>query len=542
MKLNRKASIFIYIILLINITMIFWYIVYNNTFIINNNIDVWKNAEEVFLTLTNKANINIDTVKKYNWNWWWFVDWISCPTNITMSWNTEKEVWLPTTMINNLWVLSCSWDYDWETFRIYFDENVENFSNVYFWWAVKNLEFSSNTEIELWTNNVAENVTVSSSYEWLPNEYANDWKNNTYFESWDSRRNEWISFNLWTDRSVWKIIIRKPYWYNWSYWNKWIIELKDRFWNIIDPDNPITISWIRKETYYEIDLKYRWLSKDVRYITLISSQKKYLTVSELEVYELESTWSEEVWQGNGSFNDWDNTYFEFDADWITWWDWIDDDLNSDNYRVTSIWDLYYQDWYQDDDVIPRLTIFSNLEPKSDYYNVFWNNYKTNKIIEENINNDDILNIKASQVTDWYLYFDLFSENNILYDIKLLEFDRNEYKDNYTLFPINSYHWFDLTEDVWYLQNNWWDISLSRNKTWNEFVFNFKDKDYAIFFKNKELWNIAVRLTGENNDWKQIYINPIDDSKSWIIESLTNHIIIGWEKNFIWEHFLFVWDK
>jgi len=40
----------------------------------------------------------------------------------------------------------------------------------------------------------------------------------------------------------------------------------------------------------------------------------------------------------------------------------------------------------------------------------------------------------------------------------------------------------------------------------------------------------------------IYINPIDDSSTWTIESLSNHIIIWWEKNFIWEEFIVVWDK
>jgi hypothetical protein len=28
-----------------------------------------------------------------------------------------------------------------------------------------------------------------------------------------------------------------------------------------------------------------------------------------------------------------------------------------------------------------------------YYNIFWNNYKTNDFIDKNTNNDDILNVK-----------------------------------------------------------------------------------------------------------------------------------------------------
>ena len=40
----------------------------------------------------------------------------------------------------------------------------------------------------------------------------------------------------------------------------------------------------------------------------------------------------------------------------------------------------------------------------------------------------------------------------------------------------------------------------------------------------------------------IYINPIDDSWTGTIKVLSNHIIIWWEKNFIWENFEVVWSK
>jgi hypothetical protein len=45
---------------------------------------------------------------------------------------------------------------------------------------------------------------------------------------------------------------------------------------------------MRWETDYEIDLKYRGLTDDVKSIT-IESNYSYLDVNELEIYELEST-------------------------------------------------------------------------------------------------------------------------------------------------------------------------------------------------------------------------------------------------------------
>lgn len=298
---------------------------------------------------------------------------------------------------------------------------------------------------------------------------------------------------------------------------------------------------MKNKTYKEIDLKYRWLTSDVRSITL-KTDNRYLNISELEWYELLSSWSEELWEWVSNFSDSDSTLISFTSDWITWADQIDDDLNSDNYKVTSIWDVYYQNWYQDDDVVPRLTIFWNVKPYSDYFNVFWNNYKTNKVIDENTNNNDSLNVKISDVTSGYMFFDIFNTGINLYDIKIMEYDKTKYTEEFSLLPINIYNWENLSDHVWYLQVSWNDIALSKDKTWNEFIFNFKDKDYWIFIKNKESWNLAYRISAETSTWSMIYINPIDDSKDWIIESLSNHIIIGWEKNFIWENFKVVWAK
>jgi len=108
----------------------------------------------------------------------------------------------------------------------------------------------------------------------------------------------------------------------------------------------------------------------------------------------------------------------------------------------------------------------------------------------------------------------------------------------------------MTDNYWYLQKNWETLSFSRYKTWNEFKFDFQNKDYAIFFTNNLATNMAIRITWEEkpSSWlitdygKMIYINPIDDSKPNVIETIANHIIIGWEKNFIWENFKVVWAK
>jgi len=51
---------------------------------------------------------------------------------------------------------------------------------------------------------------------------------------------------------------------------------------------------MRWETDYEIDLKYRGLTSDVRYIE-IEVYQQYLDLIEFEYYELLSTGTEELW-------------------------------------------------------------------------------------------------------------------------------------------------------------------------------------------------------------------------------------------------------
>lgn len=538
---KKRASIFIYTIILINISLIIWYVVYNNTYILDNNINIWKNAEEVFSQVLDKANINIETVKKYNSNWNWFLDWISCPTNITMSWSTQMDTWISSNLVYDTWNLYCDWIYNWEDFRVYFDPNINDFYRALYKWEFVDLEKTASTDISVWTSNISLSANSTSTSPWsysYRSERAHDWGHNSMFYS-DSRFwVQWIRLDLWSERSIWKIIIRKTTWW-WKTWNNWNLLLQDSSFNTVET---ISLSWMKNDSYREIDLKYRGLTDDVRYIRLEWQNNRYLKVSELEVYELLSVWWEEVWQWESTFSDSDNTLISFTSDWIVWTDWIDDDLDSDNYRVTSYDDIYFLDGYQDDDVVPRLTIFWNVAPYSWYHNVYWNNYLTNDIIHNNTNNDDILNVKASVADSAYVFIDLFNREETLFDIKIIEFDRDKYENEFTLLPLNTYYWLDLEDHLWYIQLNWNDISFSKEKSWNEFEFNFRDKDYWIFLRNKVWWELAYRISAETSTWKFIYINPIDDSLPSEIKSMSNHIIIGWEKNYIWENFTVVWSK
>jgi opacity protein-like surface antigen len=103
-----------------------------------------------------------------------------------------------------------------------------------------------------------------------------------------------------------------------------------------------------------------------------------------------------------------------------------------------------------------------------------------------------------------------------------------------LILLESFESWNLTQSGGYLQS---DLSLSQTRTWNEFEFDFKNNDYALFIQNNWQENINIQLKWEeSSSWKKIYINAIDESKSDnTIETLVNHIIF-YGSNYIWENY------
>lgn len=263
-----------------------------------------------------------------------------------------------------------------------------------------------------------------------------------------------------------------------------------------------------------------------------------LLFNEIKFYEI-LYWSETknlVLSGSDIINEEafsGNLYISFPDNILP--DWIDDNMNSDDFRPTSSWTLYPNSFI-DDDIIPRLTIFSLVTPQNDYYNIFWNNYKTDEIIDRNIfNNENSGSLtKIWNVSSWNLIFNLSSSWNLSYKIKLVKFNKENYKNNNTLILLESFESWNLTQSGGYLQS---DLSLSETKTWNEFEFNFTNNDYAIFVQNNWQENINIQLKWEeNSSWKKIYINAIDESKDDnTIEILVNHII-SYGSNYTWENY------
>jgi len=314
MKMNKNGSIFIYILILVSITLVLWLVVFNNSITLTNNLNIWKNSEEVFNNLSDKADVAIDTVRKYNNNWNWFSDWLSCPTNVTMSGTTSSWTHISTSMVDDYWSIYCLWDYNWDEFRIYFNETKTDFSTAYYKWDTVNIIRSNNTNIYLSDINIIPLSSISGSewYNWHDPEDSGDNDIDTYFKSENRTYNEYLEYSFSSNKSPWKIIIKKDSHRYRKYWDDADIYFYDNTNSVIDT---YTISDARRSTYKELDLLYRWLKDDVMKIKIQADWSRRLDISEFEVYELESNGSEELWIWEREFDDDDSTLISFTSEW-----------------------------------------------------------------------------------------------------------------------------------------------------------------------------------------------------------------------------------
>ena len=255
------------------------------------------------------------------------------------------------------------------------------------------------------------------------------------------------------------------------------------------------------------------------------------------------TWSSPIqWEVTFTWASTDNPLISFTYTFTP--DWYDDNLDSDDYKVVSTGSsstgTFYPDKYIDDDTFPRTIIFWYLNPVDEFKNIFWNNEDTNNFIDGNTNNDDPVYTNLWDIDSWYMILTV----DWTYDLKIVQFDRDIYSDSWILEPLYTYKWSNLTW-LWYIQSTG-ALLLSSSwsywfETWDEFIFDFSNNDYAVFLKNSWVDNFSYNLTVQTTGWTWAYINPIDDS--WeILRYLWNDIFIDKEGRYSPAQFVVTSDK
>ncbi len=252
------------------------------------------------------------------------------------------------------------------------------------------------------------------------------------------------------------------------------------------------------------------------------------------------TWSAPMqWETTFSWADLDNTLISFSLSWLPS-DWYDDNFNSDDYKVVSTGSAstgtFYPEWFMDDDTFPRRMMFWYLNPDTKFRNIFWNNQAINDFIDANVNNNDSYFVKLWDVSSWSILITI----DWTYDLKIAKYDRSQYTNDGTLYPVEVNNWNSLTWN-WYIQKIWNTLSTSDTKTWNEYVFNFSVHDYALFLRNSWNADLSYNIMVETDTWSGVYMSPIDDSWVWL-RYLWNDIYIDSEWKFSPDQFIVTWEK
>ncbi len=593
-KINKKASSALLIVIVIFIAMTIWYIVLNKTTSLTRDIWTWKEKQEILEWIYKKWNIALEAVRKYNSNAWakfwstiscpeeWviFYKWIKSWSAWSWGWEMETQTW----KLDNIVLVSNGTDYfcsgtteveyieGWHTkkrlenIKIYFSSGAENnsyFSKIEKWAVLKDLTLE-NKKIEkynsIWTGSIGSSQFVSCNKSNLI-----DGNEDTFCYTEGNGKYKDLTVIFSPFENIEHIVLKKPEKYDFSY--NYGFKFEDGSTEISS-----TKHFAENETEQILDLDLKTFRKNKKVVGFIIRTKTpfdNLAFSELEFYVFKnitsdysftdefwvSFWEENrwgkwelVWVSSGRFPD-INPSWLYDVKKIVLKssrtmpeDEINDNFNSDNYMLTSSSWVYYPKNIIDDDSFPRTAFFWDIKSDSSYYNIFWNNYKANQIIENNPNNNDNIYLKWSSSTWALLKLDINTNTHVYdYNLKLVVFDEAVYKNQNKLLVNNVYFWSGITQKSWFLNINpsTKDLTISSSGT----IFNLKDENFALFLKNNhKTFPIAYKLTAESESWKTIYINPIDDSKSDIIEVLANHIIRTNNKKYIWKNKKVVWNK
>lgn len=235
--------------------------------------------------------------------------------------------------------------------------------------------------------------------------------------------------------------------------------------------------------------------------------------------------------GTRKFVDSDGTLMSFSS-YVAASDGVDDDFNSDDYKPTSTGNTLYPDLFQDDDANARKTLYGYASSDIGFVNMLWDNASIEAAISKNTYNTGSLNALLWNVTQGRLYIDI----NKNFNLKLYRMDKSLYDSSKELTALEKFESAPIPGGIGYLQENAWVLSLSWTITGNEYDFDFKNNDYALFVKNNSTGALLFTLRAETNTGSWVYINAMRDDLWNTIRVLMSDIIIDNSGRFLYDQF------
>ena len=249
-----------------------------------------------------------------------------------------------------------------------------------------------------------------------------------------------------------------------------------------------------------------------------------------------SSWVNLVWLttavGKSNFIDSDSTLISFSLAWLEGKDKIDDNYNSDNYKVNSTGTTNYPGGYGDNDADARKIIYFYIPPWWGYTNIFWNSPTITTVVANNTNNIDLINQKMWWVTSAKMLLDVDQP----YWFQLVKFDKTKYLATKELIPtqiITSTSW---AWRIGYIQTDGSIATTWLTPTGSEYNFNYTTDMYGLFLSNQGTQTMLFSLKASTSTGAGIYISPIDDSSNTLIHFLGNDILVDQDNKYIGSEF------
>ncbi len=275
MKKNKKWIVLIYSIVLTVLAAMMWLVVLINTFTLDLNKDF---VEKKDLNLTNifaKSKISFEQSKFFNSNGSGFIDNISCPENIIMSWSTNIAIISSTNLfIEDFSNFYCKWFYNSDPFKIFFNSSFSDFDRANYKWSEITLISWS------WTSNFSDLDRTSMN-----------------FSSFNYNVPDWIDDNLDSDNfkenSTWTTVYTNDYFDDdanarteiISYLKEW-----EEFYNIFNINSKIN-KYIKNNLNNSGSI-FQLIWDVTDWNIFISSDKNY----EIKVYEFDKNKFDENWE------------------------------------------------------------------------------------------------------------------------------------------------------------------------------------------------------------------------------------------------------
>lgn len=235
----------------------------------------------------------------------------------------------------------------------------------------------------------------------------------------------------------------------------------------------------------------------------------------------------------GQFNDSDLTTLDLWGTSYLWADGIDDDLDSDNYSVSSTGTTLYDQGYYDDDASAQLAGKWYIIKNIGWYNVYWNNYKTMRYIHNAVLETPSY-ISPANTSSWAIYLDINADHSISY----YRYDRSVYNLTHETKVLEEQIWASQSAGIWYLQQ---DMTLSPTINSNTLWVDFSSQDFAFFIKNESDGILLYNFEAFDVWGRQIYVNPIDMGDE-VFSYLWSHILIDQNGSFVTEMIELFWLK